>query len=133
MNSASVDIATFLEQETSLVRAISLFVGKEPASPVNAVTLFDTPGGATEIRLEGGVAKYYEYPSVSVRIRAISYRDGWAVAQEVKRVLHGLTGLVINGTCYDSVVCVQGPFLLDWDEHEHPRFVATFHITRKEE
>lgn len=133
MNSASVDMASFLEQETSLVRAISLFVGKEPTSPVNTVTLFDTPGGSTEIRLEGGAEKYYEYPSVSMRVRSISYPDGWTVIQEVKRILHGLTGVVIDGTCYDSVVCAQGPFLLDWDEHEHPRFVATFHITRREE
>ena len=54
--------------------AINVFLNKEPAKPINCVTIYDTPGrppylGLTEVG--------YEYPSIQVRVRNIKQDDGW--------------------------------------------------------
>lgn len=134
MNAASVDIKDILDGESSLglTFATDLFVGKEPETPDNCVTLFDTPGEPPDLTLAGKDEDDYNYPYMQVRVRDNSYTDGWDTINSIKTYLHGLHGVTQGGSKYDLIQCVQEPALLDWDKNDRVRFVTTFRIHRKE-
>ena len=134
MNAPSYDIVQILEQlgESSdfddLVYASSLFIGKEPSLPINAVTIFDTPGFAPDLNL---TVQGYEYPSVQIRVRNKTYINGYNLIQRIKTSLHGLGQITVNGTLYSVIYCSSDPALLDWDDNGNPRFVCNFNIQRR--
>jgi hypothetical protein len=134
LNPTSKDIATLLEQEPSLglVFATNLFVGKEPPIPDDCVTIFDIPGDAPLLVLQGKGGIYYYFPSVQVRVRNSNYLTGWGLINKIRGCLHGLGGIVLGGAGYDLIKGVDEPFLLDYDEQSRARFVATFNIQRRE-
>lgn len=139
MNPASKDICTILEEygidsssdsgDLGLVFAENLFVGREPPAPDNCVIVFDIPGDAEMLTLDG--QKGYYFPSVQVRVRNRNYMDGWKLIQDICNVLHGLHNVVVDGTAYDLIRAVDSPFLFDWDQNHRARFVADFNIYRK--
>ena len=133
MNVPSVDIKDILVAESSLglTFAINLFVGKEPATPSDCITIFDTPGKPPVLTFEGKNGEGYFYPSIQIRVRNLDYRTGWELIDSIKEVLHGINNEVWNSTHYDVIKCTQEPFLLDWDENGRARFVSTFDIQRK--
>lgn len=134
MNSAATDIADILAAEgsLSLTLATNLFVGKETPTPDNTVTVFDTPGRAPQLTIGGQSDPGYYFPAVQVRVRNNDYQTGWDILNTIKTVLHGLAHEVWNGTTYELIECTGDPGLLDWDENDRARFVATFYIQRKE-
>ncbi len=128
----SYDVSTKLTQElTSLTLASNLFIGREPDQPDNCVTIFDTPGAPPDVNYD----KNYRvaYPSVQIRVRNIKYADGWNLINSIKSVLHNIGNEKINNTEYLLIACSQEPALLDWDEKNRARFVATFNMIRREE
>ena len=134
MNASSYDMVQILEQlgESSgfddLVYATNLFIGKEPSTPINSVTIFDTPGFAPELNL---TTQGYEYPSVQIRVRNKKYTDGFNLIERIKTSLHGLAQTTVNGTLYSVIYCSSGPALLDWDDNGNARFVCNFNIQRR--
>jgi hypothetical protein len=134
MNASSVDIVHILEEsgESSafddLVFATNLFVGKEPGTPINSITIFDTPGFAPALGL---TTQGYEYPSIQIRVRNKKYIDGWNIIERIKTSLHGLSQQTVNGTLYSVIYCSSGPALLDWDDNGNPRFIVNFQIQRR--
>ena len=112
MNAPSVDIKDILEAESSLglTFATNLFVGYEPPTPDECVTIFDTPG---------------------FRVRSNSYTDGWDLIQDITTVLHGLSQETWNATLYSVIKCSSGPAMLDWDNNNRPRFIVNFDIQRR--
>lgn len=133
MNAPSVDIKDVLVAgDFGLVFTVNLFIGKEPATPSNCATIFDTPGRPPVLTLDGKqIDGGYFYPSIQIRVRNSDYRVGWNLITAIKEVLHGLKNEVWNEAHYDLIRCVQEPFLLDWDENGRARFVSTFDIQRK--
>ena len=134
MNPSSKDIADILSAESALdlTFATNLFVGREPATPDNCVTIFDTPGKPPELTLGGKTDPGYFYPSIQIRVRNNSYVNGWTIINIIKEVLHAVTRETWNSTEYVLIRCTQEPFLLDWDENNRARLVSTFEIHRKE-
>jgi len=134
MNPSSVDIKDILEAESSLglTFGTDLFVGLEPATPDDCVTIFDTPGQPPVLTLGGQSGEGYFFPAIQIRVRNNSYTTGWDVINDIKTTLHGLNNETWNGTIYDVVKCNGEPFLLNWDENERARFVSTYNIFRKE-
>ena len=133
MNAPSVDIRHFLEAygESSgmgLDFAVNLFIGKEPAKPINCVTIFDTPGFAPDLGLSN---QGYERPSIQIRVRNVSQSNGWTMIENIKNLLHGLSHQTINGTLYTVIYCSSGPALLDWDDNGHVRFIVNFNLQRR--
>lgn len=131
MNPASKDIMSFLAEDSSLslTEGVDLFAGREPATPPNAVTVFDTPGLPPEMFLDGpgGLAS----PAVQIRVRNVKYLDGWALSWHIREFLHGLMDSTVNGVQYDLIICTQDPFMLDWDAGGRARFVATYYCKRR--
>jgi hypothetical protein len=132
MNATSEDVKDMLLSESSLGLefADNLFIGKEPVTPKNVVTIFDTYGRPPQLTLEGQGANYY-YPSVQIRVRNSNYRTGWNLINSIMSVLHGRANETWNGTLYTVIYCSSGPALLDWDDNGLVRFIINFNLQRR--
>ena len=131
MNTPAVDIKDILKDESSLglTFATNLFVGKEPTSPDNCVTIFDTPGGKPLLTYKKE-EKYY-YQSIQIRIRNNGYTEAFSLADEIEELLQGIAHETINKTYYSLIQTMGSPFLLDWDENGRSRVVINFNIQRR--
>lgn len=128
MNPASVDIKDYLlTTEIDLTFATNLFIGMEPKKPNDCVTIFDTPGFGRDKFYDPTLQ--YHRPSIQVRVRNKSYTVGWGIINDITEILHNQR-MVINGMYYSAMFCSMEPSLLDFDENERPRFVATFDLQR---
>jgi hypothetical protein len=106
----------------------NIFLNREPASPINSVTIYDTPGmppyiGLTDVG--------YEYPSIQIRVRNDTQVNGWAIIEKIKNSLHGMHGITVNGTLYSSISCANGPALLEWDNNGNVIFFVNFSLQRR--
>ena len=134
MNCSSEDIRHILESKDDssgafdLTFGTDLFIGKEPATPKNCVTIFDTSGMPPALGL---TTQGYEYPSIQIRVRNTKYINGWNLIEDIKTHLHGLAQQTVNGTLYSVIYCSSGPALLDWDDNGNCRFVCNFSIQRR--
>jgi hypothetical protein len=135
MNAPSVDIKDILEAKDDssgsydLTFGTNLFIGKEPATPKNCVTIYDTPGFAPYLGVDGSTG--YEYPSIQIRVRNTSYVSGWNMINDIKSHLHGIKQTTWNGTLYSVIICSSDPALLDWDDNGNARFICNFNIQRR--
>jgi len=129
MNPSSEDIKNMLEADSSLGLEFmtDLFIGREPATPDNCVTLFDTGGMPPQLTMAGRGEDYF-YPAINIRIRNRSYMTGWLLAENIVGSLHGRAHETWNGTYYSLVHCSSGPALMDWDENGRARIVINFLI-----
>lgn len=132
MNSSATDLKDILEAESSLGLTFQtdLFVGREPSSPNNCVTIFDT-GGAGPAEQYSQVEAPYTYSRVQVRVRDREYTTGWDVIESIVEALHDRAGETWNGTLYCSIACSTGPAFFDWDENNRARFIVNFEIQRR--
>ena len=131
MNTPAVDIKDVLKDISSLglTFATNLFVGKEPTSPDDCVTIFDTPGGVPQLTFDK-TEKYY-YQSIQIRVRNNSYVTGNTLAYQIEEELQGMAHVTVNSTYYSLIQSMGSPCLLDWDENNRARFIATFSIQRR--
>lgn len=131
MNSASEDIKDMLDGESSLglTYGTDLFIGKEPSTPDNCVTIFDT-SSFPPMRAVDPTVKYY-YSSVQIRVRNKRYLDGYAVARNIFDSLHNRAQEMWNGTLYTVIQAAGEPALLDWDGNNRPRFIINFNMNRR--
>lgn len=131
MNATSVDIKDMLVSESTLglTFATDIFIGKEPTSPNEVVTIFDTPGRANQLTLRQG--EDYYYPSIQIRVRSTEYLTGFALASNIIAVLHARAHETWSGTLYTLIQCMGEPVLLDWDENNRCRFIINFNIQRR--
>jgi len=133
MNPTSKDVCSLLEADSSLglVIATNLFVGKEPASPDDCVTVFDIPGDSPSLTLTGKGGGVYYQPSIQIRVRNNNYVTGWELMHDIREFLHGMNNITEDGTEYLLIRSVDEPALLDWDENNRARFITTFSIQRR--
>ena len=130
MNPASKDIRDILVTAgLSLVVGTNLFIGEEPPTPANTVTIYDTPGSAP--MLTQNRTERYDYPAIQIRVRNTIYLTGYALIEAIRVALHGLAHQAQGGAVYELVKCDQDPFLLDYDESGRPRFICNFSIQRR--
>lgn len=132
MNPASIDIAGMLVSNSALSLSLgtNLFIGKEPVTPNNCTTIFDTPGYPPD-KFYDQDSHYYR-PAIQIRVRNVSYLIGWQLIHDIKEFLHCRDQSTWNSTLYSAIFCSQEPALLDWDSNDRARFVSTFDIQRRE-
>ncbi len=132
MNSCSVDIADMLVAETSLglTIATNLFVGKEPTTPDNVVTIYDSYGFPPQLTYDAKNEPYY-YPAIQIRVRNRDYRTGYNLAHDIMVSLHGRAQETWNGTLYTVIQCISDVALLDWEDNGLCRFLINFNIQRR--
>lgn len=131
MSAPSVDIKDMIEAESSLglTFATDLFIGREPLSPDDCVTIFDTPGFPPDLTLNK--TEIYNRPSIQIRVRDRSYTTGWNLINNLKVFLHGLAHETWNSSYYSLIECSIEPAHLEWDKHDRAVFVTTFDIQRR--
>ena len=133
MNSSSVDIKEMLETyESELSSGVTLypiFIGKEPATPVETISIFET--GIMSPQLTFDKTEIYEHPTIQIRVRSTSYPEGWQVIAGIKDILHGRANETWNGAFYTLIRCSNGPALLDFDKNQRVRFVCNFYVQRR--
>lgn len=133
MNMPSEDIKDMLTEDGSLSDlqfGENLFIGAEPSTPDNCVTIFDSVGRAPMLTLDKQTN--YEYPSIQVRVRNNSYLAGWSQINDVIASLHGRAGEEWNDALYDVIRCSASPAFMMWDNNGRAIFVANFDLQRKE-
>ena len=130
MNAASIDIKSILVADSSLglIFGTNLFIGKEPTSPLDCVTIFDTTGFGPEFTLD---KQSLFNPSIQIRVRSISYETGYAWIESIATALHLRAHEVWGGTQYELISIASGPALLDYDDRGNPRFIINFNIIRR--
>ena len=133
MNAPSIDIKDMLESygDSSGIQGIdanTVFIGREPDKPNECITIFDYTGRPPYLGLTN---VGYEYPSVQIRVRSLSYITGWALIEAIKTALHGRANETWNGTLYTVIYCSSGPALLDHDDHNRVRFIINFNLQRR--
>jgi hypothetical protein len=137
MQSPSFDIKEMLEEWIDSsgestgtdVFDCPIHVGKEPSTPKNVITIFDTQGFPPYLSLSGESG--YEYPSINIRVRNTKYDTGWNLINKIKDVLHGRHQETWNGTLYSAIICSSSPALLDWDDNGNARFIINFNLQRR--
>lgn len=130
MNNVSDDIKSMLVADTplGLTFATNLFIGDEPSTPRDVVTIFDTPGSPPSISLN---STGYENPSIQIRVRNKKYQTGLTLMQNIMNSLHGRAQQTWGGSLYTVIYCSSGPALLDWDGNGNARFIVNFSIQRR--
>ena len=129
MTVCSSDIKDMLEADSQLglVYKDNLFIGSEPSTPKNCVTIYDTPGFPLDLSLD---QKSLERPSIQIRIRNTNYLTGMALAEKIVISLHGRAQETWNGTLYSVIICSSGPALLDWVDN-NARIVLNLNMIRR--
>ena len=130
MNPPSIDIKNMLLAESALgfTFGTDLFVAKEPTTPKNCVTIFDTPGYPPDLPIDNSII---ENPSIAIRVRSTDYETGYALAEDIKDTLHGRANETWASSYYMVIVCTNGPFLLEWDENRLANFIINFSLKRR--
>ena len=130
MNAPSVDIKDMLiGADMGLTFGINLFISREPAKPDSCVTIYDTPGMAEGLTLNRD--ERYEYPSIQIRVRDKSYTDGWARADQIRRLLHGRANETWNEAYYTIIKVSSGPAMMGYDDNQRVLIVINFLIQRR--
>jgi hypothetical protein len=132
MNASVVDIKQMITHyygEDSYAGTLyPIFIGKEPATPTDTITIFETVGFH---QLTMDKCEKYEYPSIQIRVRSTAYLEGWQMIADIKDILHGRANETWNGALYTLIRCSGGPALLDYDKDQRCRFIANFLIQRR--
>lgn len=102
----------------------SLNVSKEPASPDNTVTLYDTGGFGNDYD-----ANIYQ-PTIQVRIRGIGYPTVYAKAEEIEQILIAPTSFTKNSR-YVGAWNAGGVESLGYDDNDRAIIVMNFNLMRE--
>lgn len=131
MNEASIDIKDMLEAAgLGLIFKKNLFRAKEPTSPDEVVTIYDTASGTPE-RTLGTSSLWYYRSAVQIRVRANKYSDALALAWNILESLHNRANTEWGGTLY-AVIQAQGePTPMAWDENNRQIVIINFNLQRR--
>jgi len=132
MNPCSEDIKDMLLAESlGLTYGVggNLFIGFEPKTPSDTVTVFDTGGFGPQLTFDKD--EKYEYSNIQIRVRNSKYDEGWEMINNIKNVLHGRAHETWNGSYYSLIHCSSDIAFLNWDENHRARFVVNFELQRR--
>ena len=130
MNAASEDIKDMLVDDSSLglTFATDLFIAKEPTTPDDCVTIYDTPSYPPENTLDN--QRIYN-SSVQIRIRDLSYVSGMALARNIMDSLHARAQETWNSSLYTVIDAMGEPAALAWDDNKRIIIVINFNMKRR--
>ena len=131
MNAVSVDVKDMLAAESALALtfATDLFISKEPTTPDDCVTVYDTPSFPPDLTLNKD-ERYYT-SSVQVRIRNNSYLTGMDLARNIMELLHGRANETWNGALYTVITATGEPAPLPYDENDRAIIIINFNLQRR--
>jgi len=120
------DIAFYLQQKGIGTIGTDIFKGQLPATPDNAIALFEYAGEPQDL-----TDANLEYPGLQVLVRNKSYASGRQKIEQLKNDLHGITETTINNVRYLLIQAKQSPEALPRDENGRAIFVVNFRIIKE--
>ncbi len=99
MTSTAGQIAGYLATKiTGLTLGTTLFVGAEPETPVNVVTIYDTGGFSPHQTVTGD--RFVRHPAIQIRVRNASFIAGEALAADIREELEKFVHTYIGTSWY---------------------------------
>lgn len=132
MKSSAEHIKEMLEfylEDSSGFALYPIFIGKQPATPFENISIFDVVGWRQDLPFNRD--EIYERPAVQIRVISTNYEDGWAMINAIKNTLHGRAHETWGGVYYSLIRCTGGPAMLDFDKNQRVRFIVNFDIQRR--
>lgn len=132
MNPASEDIKDMLDGSAGglgLTFTTDLFISKEPTTPDDCVTIYDTPSFPPDLTLNPD-ERYYN-SSVQIRVRNNSYQTGMTLARNILESLHGRAQETWNGTLYTVIMATGEPAALARDDNNRVIIIINFNLQRR--
>lgn len=130
MNPTSVDIKDILVAEGGFAFGTDLFIGAQPPTPLNCVTLFDTTTSPPDGTIDGNNVFFQE--GLMVWVRNESYEAAFLQAQGIISLLHNRAGFTQNETFYLYCNLQSGPNALgEGDDEEGTILTLNFNLQRK--
>lgn len=124
------DIGDYLDLAGVGVVGVTLFLGTQPDTPSECVTVLEYPGNAPEY-LQDSTVPAIESPQIQVLARGMSYVAARATCQEAWDVLSTVTNEVLGTTRYLSIRPNGSPAPLGRDNND--RFLIAFNATVRKE
>jgi len=117
----SKDVLSLLVTGRVGVGGTNIFIGREPTSPNNCLTIYDTGGPSQDARLALNES-YFQ-----LRSRHISYESGYEKLEEARRVLEGRrTNATVNNNIYIGFWVRSDIMFLMRDEQDRYCFTLNF-------
>lgn len=134
MNPTSKDIATIVESHSAneWVFGVNLFIGKEPEMPNCVATIYDTTSMKPVTALNGSEGAF-EFPAVQLRVRDSNYASAYSKIHTLLEFLNGQYGLTVGDTLISSILAVDSPVFLEYDNKNRAIFIINFEITRRKQ
>lgn len=135
MNSTSQDIKKILEDDSNVVldpssgNTFVINIGREPATPDNVVTIYDTMSFPDHLSFEK--ENKINNDSVQIRVRATDYKEGWELINSINESLHGRANETWNDTFYLLIENASGPGIWTYDDNQRVIFLVNFNIKRR--
>ena len=131
MNPASEDIKDMLEADSVLALSLgtTLHLHREPTTPDNCVTIYDTPSFPPDMMFNREEAYYHS--AIQIRIRHLDPDVGMALARDILDALHNRAQETWNATLYTVIQATGEPSLLAWDENNRVIFIINFNLQRR--
>ena len=131
MNAASEDIKDMIEAESALALSLgtTLFLHREPTTPDDCVTIYDTPSYPPEMAYSKEYTYYHS--AVQIRIRNLDSDVGMSLARDIMDALHNRAQETWNAALYTVIQATGEPSLLAWDENGRVIFIINFNIQRR--
>ena len=130
----SESVKDMLEKESSfgLEFGTNLFIGREPPEPDALVCIFDTPGYAPDLTLQGQKALTIDCrPAVQIRARGFDYLVTAQLLDDIKLYLHGISNTDFGGIRYKLIKALGDPAFLYWDENNRAVFYLNIDFLRE--
>jgi hypothetical protein len=126
VTSPAKDIADHLEDLGHGVFGATIFVGEEPASPNNCITVYDTGGGSNVVP----DIELYQ-PTIQVRVRNTSYAAGHLLQEQIRDSLVLPLDFEINESHYIGVWVQSDIMSLGRDQTNRNIFTANYRLERQ--
>lgn len=103
------DIATYLATVSALSLTVgtNMFIGSEPVTPADCVTVYDSGAMAPDFDYDGNT--YLYYPRVQIRVRNASYLTGDTLINDIRDAVKNITHTTLGTTRYNGVFIDSGP------------------------
>ena len=131
MNAQSEDIKDMLVAESALALSLgtTLHLHREPDSPDDCVTIYNTPSFPPDRTLNK--EEIYYHSSVQIRVRNLDADVGLTLARDIMEVLHNRAQETWNATLYTVIQATGEPAAIAWDENNRVIIVINFNLQRR--
>ena len=127
------EIGTYLVSTVTaqtLVLGTNLFLGRLPDTPDICVAVIETAGQSAVDAMGGSTLPAYTRPRAQVLVRAVSYSDASALAEDIFKQIQKIDNESLSGVRYLRASGMQSPFYLERDMEERAVFSCNYQTLR---